>query len=218
LESGPSSEVPAAPKFVHEPVFVAEIDADVRGWCYDGDPLMAKRHGKARFLPGELDLAEGGHVTFPHRSEFELSQPLSLECWIWMDQAGKSPVLVSCGEWRGSGWFLQRLGSQWRWHVGGVDCDGGSPATNQWVHLAGVYDGRKARLFENGIQVAEVDCTPSTAAWPGDLHVGQYSAAPGDDFQVNGRIAGVKIYHRPLAGSELLAAAATCPGEVTAAQ
>ena len=50
-----------------------------------------------------------------------------------------------------------------------------------------------------------------TDAWPGELHIGQYSASPGDDFQVTGRIAGVKIYHRPLATAEVTEGARTKP-------
>ena len=140
-----------------------------------------------------------------------MGQPLSIECWVWLDQPGKSPVLVSCGEWRGAGWFLQRLGDQWRWHVGGVDCDGGKTAVGRWVHLATIFDGQNLRLFEDGVQVAEAKGPVKTDAWPGELHIGQYSASPSDDFRVTGRIAGVKIYHRPLAAAELAEAAKKKP-------
>ena len=40
-------------------------------------------------------------------------------------------------------------------------------------------------------------------SWPGELLVGQYSGQPHPDFQVTGRIAGVKIYHRPLEPAEV---------------
>jgi len=122
-------------------------------------------------------------------------------------------VLVSCGEWRGAGWFLQRLGERWRWHVGGVDCDGGKTATGGWIHLAGIFDGQNLRLFENGVAVAEAKGPVKMDAWPGELHLGQYSASPGDDFRVTGRIAGVKIYHRPLAAAELAEAVRSKPGK-----
>jgi hypothetical protein len=35
------------------------------------------------------------------------------------------------------------------------------------------------------------------------LHIGQYSGQPGPEFQVTGRIADVKIYHRPLDAAEV---------------
>ena len=62
-------------------------------------------------------------------------------------QPGRMPVVVSCGVWNQAGWFLQRLGGVWRWHVGGVDCDGGQPAEGRWMHLAAVYDGQSLRLY-----------------------------------------------------------------------
>ncbi len=51
------------------------------------------------------------------------------------------PVIISCGRWQDRGWFLQKLGGSWRWHLGGTDCDGGGVPTGQWVHLTGTYDG-----------------------------------------------------------------------------
>jgi hypothetical protein len=216
LESKPAASVTASPRFIKEPVFVTEIELAARGRLFDGEMLPGQMHGKAVCAGGVLEFKEGGHVTFPHRLEFELGQPLSVECWVWLDKPGKSPVLVSCGEWRQSGWFLQRLGETWRWHVGGVDCDGGRPATGRWVHLMGTFDGKATRLFEDGVQVAEGQGSPRTDAWPGELHLGQYSAGPADDFQVNGRIAGARIYHRALPASEAAAAAQRKPQQTRA--
>jgi hypothetical protein len=178
---------------------------------YGGESLPGKVHGAARCAQGVLELQQGGHVTFPHREAFELAQPLSVECWVWFDQQGRMPVFVSCGLWSHSGWFLQWLGGSWRWHVGGVDCDGGRPTTGRWIHLVGVYDGRATRLYEDGVQVAERGGAFNTAVWPGDLHVGQYSGTPGPEFQVTGRMTGVKIYHRPLTPAEIAEAAKAKP-------
>ena len=151
---------------------------------------------------GSLDLSQGGHVAFGHRSEFELAQPLSVECWVRFDEPGQCPVVVSCGSWNHSGWFLQKLGNVWRWHVGGIDCDGGQPAVGRRIHIVGVYDGHALRLLQDGVQVAERSGQPNTVVWPGDLYLGQYSAAPGPQYQVQGRISGVKIYHRPIDAKE----------------
>jgi len=212
LESRATQPVTASARVIKQPVFLATADPENRGLLYDGEVLSGQKHGKASVTNAMLEFKDGGHVTFPHRSEFELGQPLSVACWVWLDQPGKSPVLVSCGEWRQAGWFLQRLGEQWRWHVGGVDCDGGKPPVGHWVHLAGTFDGKVLRLFEDGVQVAETKGAVKTDAWPGDLHIGQYSAGPSPDFQVHGRMAGVKVYHRPLAASEVAEASRTQPG------
>ena len=88
---------------------------------------------------------------------------------------------------------------------------GGKTAVGRWVHLAATYDGQNLRLFENGVAVAEANGPVKTDVWPGQLHIGQYSAGPSEDFRVTGRIAGVKIYHRPLGASEIAEAVKTKP-------
>ena len=212
---GTSSEtgasIQAVAKVIKEPIFVPLFDGQAQGRLYGGPTLSGKIHGAAKCTGGMLDLTQGGHVTFPHDVGFELTQPISVECWVRFDQPGKIPVLVSCGHWQQAGWFLQRLGGTWRWHVGGIDCDGGRPAEGRWIHLVAVCDGKTARLFEDGQLVGEQTGPVNTATWPGDLHVGQYSGTPGAEFQVTGRMTGVKIYHRPLDVEEISQAAQTRP-------
>jgi hypothetical protein len=211
LQSEPSSPVTASARVIKGPIFTAAAEPEGRGVLHDGETLASQMHGNARNLDGVLDFKDGGHFTFPHRSEFELGQPLTVECWVWLDQPGKSPVLVSCGRWREAGWFLQRLGDHWRWHVGGVDCDGGQTETNRWVHLVGAFDGKTLRLFEDGVPVAEAGGGVNTDTFPGPLHIGQYSGGPSEDFQVKGRLTGVKIYHRPLSAAEVADASRAKP-------
>jgi hypothetical protein len=91
--------------------------------------------------------------------------------------------------------------------VGGVDCDGGTPETGRWLHLAGTFDGTTARVYQDGKLLAEASGTFNTAPWPGPLHVGQYSGGPNPDFQVNGRIREVKVHHRALTAEEIAAVA-----------
>jgi hypothetical protein len=53
--------------------------------------------------------------------------------------------------------------------VGGIDCDGGQPALGRWIHLVGTYDGRTARLFEDGKLVGEKTGAANTAPWRATL-------------------------------------------------
>ncbi|MBI2927429.1 MAG: hypothetical protein HYY24_17165 [Verrucomicrobia bacterium] len=216
VESELTSPVVAAAKRVTGPVFAASFDQGLRGRFSDGE-VVGRAHGKARSSDGMLQLTEGGHVTFAHREEFDLMQPLTVECWVRFEQSGEMPVIVSCGAWQQAGWFLQRLGGNFRWHVGGIDCDGGKPAVGQWIHLLATFDGQTARLFQGGLQVAEKAGTANTAPWPGELHIGQYSGAPGVAYQVTGQIAGVKIYHRTLTTDEAARAAEAKPQPMRAA-
>ena len=113
-------------------------------------------------------------------------------------------VILSCGAFNQTGWFLQRFGGGWRWHLGGISCDGGRPVVGEWVHLVGTFNGHRACLYQNGEQVASVDCHPSRAAFSGPLILGQYSSqAP--PYQVTGRMADVQIYRRALKPDEIAA-------------
>ena len=199
----PSAAVEGRAQKVEGPAFVAPLDEDLGGLLHDEELLPGQAHGSARITDGALDLTSGGHVTFPNRPEFHLAQPFSVVCWVWLDEPGQMPVTVSCGHWRQAGWFLQNLGGRWRWHVGGIDCDGGQVQTGRWVHLAASYDGRMARLYQDGSLVGEQAGAANRAPFTGPLHVGQYSAGPNPDFQTTGRIRGLALYQRPLTAAEL---------------
>ncbi len=210
-ESEPTPPLTASAIVIKEPVFVPLFQSNLGGQLYGEKTLPGKLHGGARCDGGVLDLLRGGHATFPHHSHFDLGVPMSLECRVFFQEPGQMPVIVSCGSWKQAGWLLQRLGGTFRWHVGGIDCDGGRPVVGKWIHLVGTYDGRTVRLFQDGAKVAEASGRANTVIWPGELHVGQYSAQPGPEYQVTGRIVGVKLYHRPLEAAEAAAAASRDP-------
>ena len=102
-----------------------------------------------------------------------------------------------------SGWFLQRLGGSFRWHVGGIDCDGGHPQPGRWYHVMGTFDGQTARLHVDGRRVAEKAGSPILTPWKGSLCVGQYSGGPGPQYQVPGKIRDLKIFGRLLSDQEI---------------
>ena len=210
--SAPSEPVVAAPKpEVKEPQFVAALAKDMQATLYGGGSAKGQPHGKPRIADGALDLSQGGFVTFPHRADFDLSHRLSVELWVWFARETQMPVVASCGHWQQAGWFLQRIGSGWRWHVGGVDCDGGKPAPGRWTHLVGTFDGQTCRLFQDGKLVAEKAGPVIRAPWTRPLHVGQYSGGPGPQYQVIGWLTGLKLYARALSPTDALAAARTAP-------
>jgi len=206
-ESPPSATVSATPlPEIKEPMFAASFTEDLSASLYPDGSASGKAHGKAKLTDGVLDLREGGHVTFAHRPDFDLTQRLSIECWVNIEKPTQMPVILSCGHWRQAGWFLQRIGAGWRWHVGGIDCDGGRPAPGKWTHLVGAFDGETTRLYQDGELVAEKAGAPISALWNGPLHVGQYSGGPGPQYQVLGRIAGVRVYGRSLPAADVRAA------------
>ena len=186
-----------------EPVFVAVFNEDLNAQFIDSSVLKGAAQGSAAVRDGALSLGDNSSVTYPYRDEFDLSARLSVECWLYLDNSDQMPVVISCGRWQDRGWFLQKLGVSWRWHLGGTDCDGGTVPAKQWVHLTGTYDGQKAQLFQNGKQVASVPFHPNKTPWQGPLFIGQYGAGPGPQYQVRGKIAKVKIYRRALTADEV---------------
>jgi len=203
IESPRSQTVSAAvlPE-VQEPTFVAPLCTDAVAKLLDGSTAPGRLQRGARIANGALDLSRGGHATFAHRREFDLGYRFSVECWVRVDRPARMPVVLSCGAWRRQGWFLQYYHGRWRWHVAGVDCDGGKPAPGRWFHLVGVFDGRRARLFENGKQAAVRPCNPDLTPWREPLFVGQYGPRPGPEYQVYGLVRGLKLYRRAVGAEE----------------
>ncbi len=185
-----------------EAVFEADFAGGIRGMLLD-EAALPKTEGGARSADGVLNLGGGGYVTFAYSSQFDLTGKLTVECRVRLDSVDEMPVIVSCGQWNDRGWFLQKLGGTFRWHVGGVDCDGGRPAAGEWTHLVCVYDGQSARLYQDGRLVKSMPCSPNRTAWGGPLFVGQYSGGAAGPYQVRGAISDVRIYRRALGAKEV---------------
>jgi hypothetical protein len=205
LESGPAPGVKlAALPEPREPVFIAMFERDAAG-DMGNERLNARVNGKARVRNAALDLREGGSATFPPQDAFELRTRFSVECRIRPSRTDRMPVLLSHGHWNENGWFLQMLNGVWRWHVGGIDCDGGTAVADKWTHLVATFDGDRAQLFQDGKLVASVSGEANRMPWSRPFIIGQYGASPGPEYQVHGQIAGVKIYHRALKAEEAAA-------------
>ena len=166
-----------------EPVFVLAAD-------------KGKLAAPATFVGNEIDLSNGGHFVVEPNDEFNIKEAFSIECSVKFDERGNIPVVVSNGHWNNAGWFLQSIGGHWRFHVGGVDCDGGSPKIGEWQHIVGTYDGSTLRLYENGKLVAEKPGVVNKKPWTRNLIIGQYSGQIDAQFQVKGRIKDVRVWQR----------------------
>lgn len=193
-----SHEVEATVETVLPPVCTVVLHPEPQAELLGHGTLPGSLHAGATIAEEAVDLRQGGYMTIPHADCFDLTQPLTVVCRVKFEQPGTMPVVLSCGAWNQAGWFIQWLGNTWRWHVGGVDCDGGSPAIGQWIHLVGTFDGQRLQLFQDGTLVAERAGACQLAPWPGDLHIGQYSGGPGPAYQVAGQVKDIQIYHRPL--------------------
>ncbi len=200
-ENGSAEEDAAGASAGKTPVFdlsAAMTDTGNVGDAEDADEADERLEivGAAVFSAdtGVLNLHDGGHMVFPARQEFELPGPFTLECTVRLDTLEGMPVLVGNGHWNQCGWFLQKLGNHWRFHLAGLDCDGGTPAAGVAFHLMATWDGKTQRLYENGKLVGEKSGVPHRMPWLGGLYVGQYSAIPEASYQVRGEISRVRLY------------------------
>jgi len=163
-----------------EPIFVLAAD-------------KGRLTAPAVFDGNELDLSKGGHFTVAPNEEFNVQEHFRFECFVKFDEPGEMPIVISHGYWKQAGWFLQKLGGRWRFHVDGVDCDGGSPKIGEWLHVVGTLEDSMLRLYENGKLVAECPAPLARKPWTQNLVIGQYSQiAPG--FQFKGKIKDVRIW------------------------
>ena len=205
IESGQSEPVTAAslPE-IKDPIFTADFSKDMTSALYGGGKAEGKLMGAARIKDKTLDLRQGGYATFDHSKEFELGKKVSIKCRVRLDKDSPMPVIVSRGQWQKSGFFLQKLGKSWRWHVAGVNCDGGTPEIGKWFELKGTYDGRTAKLYQDGKLIAQMTGAAKRTPWTGPLYVGQYSGTVDPVYQVNGQISNLEIYHCALTAKEVL--------------
>ncbi|MCP4643793.1 MAG: hypothetical protein GY851_25330 [bacterium] len=204
--------VAAALPEIRDPVFSAAFDSRLEAALHGGGSAPGTIHGSAKCDNGILDLRRGGHVTFDHRNEFDLTQRISVECWVRFTKSSDMPVVLSCGQWGGPGWFVQRLGGGWRWYLGGISCDGGTASSDQWTHIVGTYDGERAKLYQDGQLVAEKTGIPDSTPWTGPLHIGQYGAGVSRAYQVRGYMAGVRVYNCALSEDDVRRSFQAVPG------
>jgi len=156
--------------------------------------------GGARFDGNVLQFPEGGYAAVNPTPErlMDGPGPFSFVVEVCVATPGQMPVLLGFGQFNGAGWFLQKLGGQWRFHLSGVSCDGGQVPLGQWVKVVGVYDGQMARLYQNGQLVAEAAVPASPALYNQELYLGQYTAQNDKPYQFNGKIREFALYRRVL--------------------
>ncbi|MCL2305739.1 MAG: hypothetical protein FWC43_10385 [Planctomycetaceae bacterium] len=152
-----------------------------------------KLQGDAVFEDGVLDLSRGGHLEFPQEEKRNIRGQFSIELEVKFDSVNDSPLMVSNGVWRQSGWFVQKFGNGIRFHFSGVDCDGGVAEIGKWTKLLGTYDGQTVRLYQDGKLVGEKPAG-NLVPWGGPMILGQYTGGIAPGFQMKGQIKNVRIY------------------------
>lgn len=212
-ESDPSETITVSSLATQDPVLSITMDNGPEAILGDGSVMKGESSGAVSGKGNILNLNKGGYITFPHMTILEPGRIIAVECWVHMESLEGIPVLLSSGLYAEHGWFLQAIGGRWRWHVGGVSCDGGQTVINKWTHLMAAKNGNEFCLYQDGKKVAGTNA-PSSSGFSGrKLFAGQYSGVVDPQFQVKGRLAGIKIYHRPITENEVVTMAVTPPAD-----
>jgi hypothetical protein len=163
-----------------------------------------------------------GYVAVPYSAGLNPQGPFTVEAWVMpyaVPNSAGTPCPISSAQFNGnrSGWQIRERDTGWQFvlynHSGsGVANDGlantahgGTPPTNSWTHLAGVYDGENTFLYVNGVAnsssasgyVADYDDGVNA---PGPFTIGARSSL-NNNFA--GRVDEAVFYNRALSAAEI---------------
>lgn len=151
------------------------------------------KFGKALFFPGNASLisVSGGPVATPDQ--------VTLEVWMKLDSAGESTVRgVFQHMQHGLCGFRMEVDSRgyliWMTQDGTQEVSLTSTLVvppDEWVHVAGTYDGTAMRIFINGEQDSELPVENINPQGSGPLYVGLTSSNPPPYFR--GAIQAIRI-------------------------
>jgi hypothetical protein len=149
----------------------------------------------ASFTNGVLDIKGEGCAVINPMPVFN-GDPFSVIMEIYFDEMGQMPVVLGMGDYMGAGWLLQSIGQKWRFHLGGVSCDGGTIAPGKWLRVLLTFDGTTACVYQDGNKAGEAAVTGDILPYSGKGYIGQYTASLEPPYQFTGKIRLLEIYTR----------------------
>lgn len=169
------------------------------------------RHGGALSFDGVDD-----RVDVPHSAALALTTGMTVEAWVRPSSTAGWRTVAMKARSNGLSYALYASGSSPRpsayLNSGGGDVGTVGPTSlppGSWVHLTSTYDGATARLFVDGVQVAQRAQSGPLASSPGSLSIGG-NVVWGEWFA--GLLDEVRIYSRALTAAEIMADMATPVG------
>ena len=157
------------------------------------------RLGGALLFTGQV----GQSVTINDATALNPTTAISASAW------------VNASSWSGNNRILQKgnTDNQYRllaeagkfvWEIAGVGrLETALPPVNQWVHVAGTYDGDRMVIYFDGVEIAALAVTGAVPVTTSPLHLGTKTAASGAQNHLNGMLDQVRLYGRALTASEV---------------
>ncbi len=187
-----------------------------------GDTAIVKdpQHGQVAEFDGT-----GDYIEIPNSATLNItSNQITLAAWAYYDDVAGSPEILIAKVYQetthanpyfsyglhlltnGQPRFWLRLGTANRNVPGTV----GQLSSQQWYHLAGVYNGSQMILYVDGQAVATRDYTGNITGYNTVLRLGING---GLTEPMDGKIDDVRIYNRALSADEVAAAMVGKPAE-----
>jgi hypothetical protein len=172
--------------------------------------------GNAKWAPGKVGGAlaldgAGSFVQIADKSAFDLSGQTTLACWVNIHSVpAEWAAIITKGD---SAWRLSTYQRESKFHfsVGTALAAGlnGSAAinTNEWHHLAAVYDGSVQQIYIDGKLDATQPWTGGIASNDADVLIGENSEQTQRFF--DGLIDDVRVYNYALSENQIKALANT---------
>ena len=127
---------------------------------------------------------------------------LSVTAWIYLDDTSNTVII---GKYSSQNWNIGIFGGLWFGiRTSGWDgLTGDYPPTNEWVHVAGTWDGSTRKVYINGDENASNSKSGTITYGSQDVLIGDlgYSSDLGFDF--DGKIGPILVYDRALTTSEI---------------
>ena len=173
-----------------------------------GDPVNLDASGLASagvsgVNASALQFGSGDYMRIPITAALSDFQEVTIEFWYYQISRGEEFIVAT--EYFNTGWgFHNENPNVMQWRVeGGPYSLGGSTYPipyNQWMHVAGVYDGSELRLYVDGNLIAsEAFSGPISDSRNEDIVVNRHVWASGSSSRLTGyldelRISGVARY------------------------
>jgi hypothetical protein len=167
--------------------------------------------GRADGIVGGAIACGGGVVVVPDDPALSVRDALTIDCWVRADvpdQHNRWIVNRVFGGGETTGYRLGLLGGKpcfevpqtaWSHHLTALQ----PLPLGRWVHLAGTFDGRRMRLFVDGVEAGSLDRPGPIQPSQFDLVIGGY--APGSQSQFEGLVDEVRLFSRALGAEEIAA-------------
>ena len=181
--------------------------------------LAPGRYGQALKLSGD----NNSHVSIPASQSLDnFTDKITVTAWVFPERPlNDYKVIVSrqIGVLGHPDQFYLGFGpsegiTRYKWHLGTIENGTvidrslykGSAASNRWIHMAGVYDGKMACLYIDGVKIGHHPHTGMIQVDDNPVTIGAEENGPeplkvANNFE--GKIDEVRIYNRALNSAEI---------------